>query len=182
MALERLRTQLMMDTNLYPRHHTMGDNMIKGLAVGTHFESRKELSEKQVHRPIHAGISGSKDLGAQSVVLSGKYADEDKGSIVTYTGTGGQENVYRNPGPQVEDQSFEHPMNQYLVKSYITARPLRLIRGASKSKYAPSEGYRYDGMYTVTAAYMDKDPATGFAVCKFRLEQVPGQPPIPIKY
>ncbi|KAJ3743209.1 PUA-like domain-containing protein [Lentinula detonsa] len=181
MALERLRAQLSMNTDFFPQH-TMGDNMIEGLAVGAMFESRRELSEKQVHRPTHAGISGTKSFGAQSVVLSGKYSDEDEGNIVVYTGTGGQKDVYRNPGPQVEDQSFDHPMNQYLLKSSLNKRPIRVIRGPSSSRYAPSQGYRYDGMYKVTAAYQDKDPESGYNVCKFRLERVPGQPPIPVSY
>lgn len=35
-------------------------------------------------------------------------------------------------------------------KSYETQIPIRVIRGPTKSPYAPSQGYRYDGMYKVT--------------------------------
>ncbi|KAJ4480780.1 PUA-like domain-containing protein [Lentinula lateritia] len=180
MAAERWRAKLLQNANLFP--DPLGNNVIEGLVVGTVFKTRDELQKKRIHVQRFAGISGTKELGAQSVVLSGQYEDDgDKGDVIIYTGTGGQKNSYKNPGPQIEDQSFDHPMNQHLYKSFQNRRPIRVIRGsAANSKYAPVEGYRYDGMYTVTEAYMDKGQS-GHAVCKFKLERKPGQTPIPIR-
>ncbi|KAF9078272.1 PUA-like domain-containing protein [Rhodocollybia butyracea] len=111
---------------------------------------------------------------------TGQYEDKDKGDVIIYTGTGGQEDSFAKPGPQVEDQTFDHPLNASLYISYERGIPIRVIRGHSDSVYAaPEKGtYRYDGMYKVTKAYMDKS-ANGYAVCRFHLERVSGQPPIP---
>ncbi|KAJ4481222.1 PUA-like domain-containing protein [Lentinula aciculospora] len=176
---ERLRAQLLKNSDFFP--DPLGNNVIEGLAVGTIFSSRQELSNKNVHRPTYAGISGTKELGAESVVLSGQYEDDgDQGNVIIYTGTGGQKNSFNGTGPQVKDQSFDHRMNQQLYKSYQNKRPIRVIRGSNlDSQYAPAEGYRYDGMYRVTDAYMDEG-YRGYAICKFKLERLPGQPPIPI--
>jgi hypothetical protein len=50
-------------------------------------------------------------------------------------------------------------------------KPVRVIRGFKcKSKYAPAEGYRYDGLYVVESAW--REPGLnpkGFLVCKFAL-------------
>ncbi|KIK65136.1 hypothetical protein GYMLUDRAFT_39529 [Collybiopsis luxurians FD-317 M1] len=186
MTFEQRRAQLIKNSEFYPNYSVaggseQGSNTIKNLAVGTVFANRKELSSSGVHVPTFAGISGSVRDGARSIVLSGGYEDDgDKGDVITYTGTGGQVDSFGNPGPQVQDQTFNHPMNAALLRSYQTQKPLRVIRGyGSPSKYAPAEGYRYDGMYKVTKAYLDKG-LSGFQVCKFRLERLPGQRPIPI--
>ena len=75
-----------------------------------------------------------------------------------------------------------------------------MIRGYKlHSEYAPLEGYRYDGLYTVekvdsawlplryisltyTQAWQEPgmNPG-GYLVCKFALKRVPGQPPLPIR-
>ena len=47
-----------------------------GYPEGSRFESRAELSEAGVHRPTQAGISGSEREGADSIVLSGGYEDD----------------------------------------------------------------------------------------------------------
>ncbi|KAE9397923.1 hypothetical protein BT96DRAFT_822622 [Gymnopus androsaceus JB14] len=138
---------------------------------------RKALSEAGVHAHTYAGISGTKAGGGKSVVLSGGYKDDqDMGNVILYTGTGGQRNSFSQPGPQIEDQSFDHPMNGYLKKSFETQIPIRVIRGPSDSCFSPAQGYRYDGLYKVTEVRTKGEH--GFAVCRFRLERLPGQPPI----
>jgi predicted restriction endonuclease len=65
---------------------------IPGYPEGASFASRAELSEAGVHRPTMAGISGSQSEGADSIVLSGGYEDdEDLGVEVVYTGHGGRD-------------------------------------------------------------------------------------------
>jgi E3 ubiquitin-protein ligase UHRF1 len=50
-------------------------------------------------------------------------------------------------------------------------KPVRVIRGFKcKSKYAPAEGYRYDGLYVVEKAWRERGlNPKGFLVCKFAL-------------
>jgi hypothetical protein len=50
---------------------------VPGYPEGSRFESRAELSEAGVHRPRVAGISESEREGADSIVLSGGYEDDE---------------------------------------------------------------------------------------------------------
>ncbi|WP_262889961.1 YDG/SRA domain-containing protein [Spirosoma taeanense] len=50
--------------------------------LGDSFKTRIELAQSGVHKPRQAGISGSVTEGADSIVLSGGYEDdEDFGQI-----------------------------------------------------------------------------------------------------
>ena len=67
---------------------------VEGVAVGTTFETWSDLNATGVHRQMRAGIQGSGVSGqrAESIVLSGRYEDdEDLGSSVLYTGHGGRD-------------------------------------------------------------------------------------------
>jgi hypothetical protein len=67
----------------------------------------------------------------------------------------------------------------FLQDAYIQKQPLRVLRAKNpKSKYAPKEGIRYDGLYEIT----DKeilDPKT--AMFRFSLRRINGQDPIRYK-
>ncbi|KIM58347.1 hypothetical protein SCLCIDRAFT_1218693, partial [Scleroderma citrinum Foug A] len=53
---------------------------------------RSMCAESAVHRPLMAGIYGTRDEGAYSIVLSGGYKDdEDRGDTIIYTGAGGRQ-------------------------------------------------------------------------------------------
>ncbi len=73
---------------------------ILGYPLGSWFENRAELADAGVHRHRQAGISGSASEGADSIVLSGGYEDdEDHGDVIVYTGYGGRDPVAGNsPG------------------------------------------------------------------------------------
>ncbi|KAF8414423.1 PUA-like domain-containing protein [Boletus edulis BED1] len=68
-------------------------------------------------------------------------------------------------------------------RSVETGKPIRVIRGFKlRSKYGPSEGYRYDGLYVVKKYWQEKGlHKGGFLVCKFAFVRLPGQPPITVK-
>ncbi|KAF8745537.1 hypothetical protein AX14_006861 [Amanita brunnescens Koide BX004] len=159
---------------------------IPGVAVGTWWGSREGCSADAIHAPWVGGIHGGTE-GAYSVALSGGYEDDvDLGYGFTYTGSGGRDlrgtkTAPKNlrTAPQSSDQSFEHPFNKALLVSSETRKPVRVVRGFKvKSKFAPSEGYRYDGLYTVEKAWMEKGEK-GYRVCKYAFKRLPGQPPIP---
>jgi putative restriction endonuclease len=101
---------------------------IPGYPEGSRFEARAELSEAGVHRPLIAGISGSEREGADSIVLSGGYEDdEDLGDEMVYTGHGGRDAESRR---QVAHQRLTRG-NLALAHSSIEGLPVRVIRGAS---------------------------------------------------
>ncbi|EPS93289.1 hypothetical protein FOMPIDRAFT_1026584 [Fomitopsis schrenkii] len=167
-------------------HDTFGH--IPGVPVGTFWASRQECGKSRVHAPTVAGISGSKEKGAYSIVLSGVtgYEDDvDEGDRIIYTGSGGKAKGDRSrTGPQTQDQSFSDPRNAALLKSRDTGNPVRVVRGAElRSDFAPPGGdckYRYDGLYTVTNAWLERGRA-GYTICRFELQRLPEQPPVPIR-
>ena len=77
---------------------------IQGIKVGQVFKNRDELSKSGIHKPSMAGIWGSQDTGAYSIVLSGGYEDDiDQFDYILYTGQGGQDSP---GGKQIKDQEF----------------------------------------------------------------------------
>ena len=141
---------------------------INDVLEGDIFENRYDLSQKKVHKPIQAGISGSELEGADSIVVSGGYEDdEDLGDLIIYTGQGG-----RSEGSklQVADQTLARG-NKALAISFEKNLPVRVIRGATKhSKFAPKFGYRYDGIYFITDYWQEKGKS-GFKIWRYRLEK-----------
>jgi putative restriction endonuclease len=146
---------------------------IPGYPEGTRFESRAELSEAGVHRPTMAGISGSQSEGADSIVLSGGYEDdEDLGDEVVYTGHGGRDAASRR---QVAHQRLTKG-NLALAHSSTEGLPVRVVRGVNlDSPYAPRSGYRYDGLYLVEDFWQELG-RSDFRVWRYRLIKLPSIP------
>jgi putative restriction endonuclease len=138
---------------------------IQGIPVGATFATRKETAAAGIHKPLQAGISGSKDEGADSIVISGGYEDDfDNGDEIIYTGEGGQD----DKGRHIANQELTRG-NLALAKSEIDSLPVRVIRGADKkNQYAPEAGYRYDGLYRVASHWHEIGKA-GFLVYRFKL-------------
>lgn len=144
-----------------------------GIRVGKQFIDRRELHDLHVHRPLQAGISGTKAEGSDSIVVSGGYVDdEDHGDWIIYTGHGGN-----NPssGRQIAHQSIDAPVNAGLITSRAEGLPVRVIRGAHVgSGYAPLSGYVYAGLFEVTDYWIRKG-RDGFDIVRFKLERLPEQ-------
>lgn len=49
---------------------------VPGIPMGTRFKDRRSLSQAGVHRPLQSGVSGAGGEGADSVVASGGYEDD----------------------------------------------------------------------------------------------------------
>jgi putative restriction endonuclease len=100
---------------------------IEECSEGSRFASRGELSEAGVHRPLIAGISGSEREGADSIVLSGGYEDdEDLGDEIVYTGHGGRD---AESGKQIAHQrltrgnlALAHSSLEGLLRSLVSTR------------------------------------------------------------
>lgn len=160
---------------------------IPGVPVGAEWEDRQDCSSAGVHRPLMAGIHGTKKSGAFSIVISCHYKDDkDFGDTIYYTGTGGRKRWSDSCppkrlrlGPQIFDQQWSDRGNEALVTSRDTGNPVRVVRSHKVlSDFAPAEGYRYDGLYTVESAWKEKN-SKGLDICRYKLERVSGQPPLP---
>jgi putative restriction endonuclease len=98
---------------------------IPGYPVGSRFENRAALAKAGEHRHRQAGISGSVSRGADSIVLSGGYEDDqDLGNLIIYTGYGGRDPA---TGRQVSDQPFSLG-NRALAYSSLNGLSVRVIR------------------------------------------------------
>jgi len=119
------------------------------------------------HGEHEAGIHGAPGKGAYSVVIAdGGYADKDDGESIEYCGT---QSANTKPTKNTA----------LLLESYRSKQPLRVLRAANKrSKYAPKEGVRYDGLYEI----VDKELLVeGTAMFRFSLHRLKGQDPIRYK-
>jgi putative restriction endonuclease len=124
-----------------------GFGHVPGVAEGAEFGSRAELAERKVHRPLQAGICGTVERGAESVVLSGGYEDDYDGvDEIIYTGHGGRD----SKGRQVKDQE-PTTQNLSLRTSWKAGAPVRVIRAKKEGR-----GYIYDGLYYVEQFWVDQ--------------------------
>ncbi|XP_064602308.1 uncharacterized protein LOC135468152 [Liolophura sinensis] len=140
-----------------------------------------EACHAGIHRPTVAGIHGGED-GAYSIALSGGYEDDiDLGECFTYTGEGGRDlkGTKSNPknlrtAAQSKDQTLTRG-NLALSRNVESGNPVRVIRGYKlRSPFAPEDGYRYDGLYTVEKAWFTVG-LSGFGVWKFALRRCENQ-------
>jgi putative restriction endonuclease len=146
-----------------PARH-FGD--IPGILKGTTFPDRHALAQAGVHRPPQASISGGRNEGADSIVLSGGYEDDvDFGDVIIYTGHGGNNAA---TGKQVADQALED-RNLALAKSCLEGLPVRVVRRVSGPS---SERYEYAGVFSVDS-YWSKVGRSGFFIWQFRLIAAP---------
>lgn len=129
------------------------------------------------HGTSMAGIAGSRETGAYSIVVSGLYddLDQDHGNILFYSGSGS----HNNTDPHAPAKSTSGTLA--LHKSLETQKPVRVLRSDSgKSKYAPTCGYRYDGLYRVESVNYPKNGKGGLYE-QFKLVRLEGQSDIDIR-
>ncbi|KAF6756902.1 PUA-like domain-containing protein [Ephemerocybe angulata] len=140
---------------------------IKGVELFSKYASREDLFIEGVHGVAEGGIHGRANEGAFSIVVAGRYDDDDdRGEIIYYTGEGGHS---RSSELQIKDQEWVRG-NAALRTSKQRNLPVRVIRShVLRSRYAPASGYRYDGLYKVIKAEQIVGNS-GHAVCRFILE------------
>lgn len=146
--------------------------------VGTSYADRRALADAAVHKPLQHGISGAAAEGADSIVVSGGYEDdEDYGDLIVYTGAGGRD---PGTGQQIADQEFTK-QNLALVRSQAEGLPVRVVRGAGgEAAFSPPSGFRYDGLYRVEDSWQEPG-RSGFQVCRYRLVRLGrGGTPVPV--
>ena len=142
---------------------------IESVDVGTEYASRAELAASGIHRPTQAGISGSSTEGADSIVVSGGYEDdEDYGDYLIY---GGQAGFDPNTKQQNEDAELSRG-NLALVVSYNKGLPVRVTRGLGSTR---QHTYRYDGLYLVERWWVDRGKS-GFRIYRFALRKIDDKP------
>jgi putative restriction endonuclease len=137
--------------------------------VGARFVDRS--GALAVARNQQSGMVGGAQ-GTESIVLNGGYVDDiDLGSLIIYTGQGGQSDTA--PKVQVRDQVLQRG-NLGLKVSYEHGLPVRVVRGfKGEPAYSPPTGYRYDGLYRVTE--FGTGTSNEFLIYRATLEAIPGE-------
>ncbi|KAL9256909.1 E3 ubiquitin-protein ligase ORTHRUS 2-like protein [Drosera capensis] len=134
-----------------------------GVLVGDNWEDRLACRQWGTHFPHVSGIAGQSTFGAQSVVLSGGYADDED------HGDGGRDlsGNKRTNKKQSFDQTFCSG-NEALRLSCRKGYPVRVVRSGKdkRSHYAPEKGVRYDGIYRIEKCWR-KPGEDGFLVCRY---------------
>ncbi|GAB3584700.1 YDG/SRA domain-containing protein [Hymenobacter daeguensis] len=131
---------------------------------GDTFRNRIDLALSGVHRPRRAGVCGTQQLGAESIVLAGQYEDDEFGEEeIRYSGNGGRD---PKTGRQSTDQ-VASGTNLALLKSVEASRPVRVLRKVPAEDGGP-DVYRYEGLYQVVASSYGPGKS-GFNVYVFRL-------------
>lgn len=134
---------------------------------GDTFRNRLELALSGMHRPRRAGVCGTQQEGAESIVLADQYEDDQYGEEeIIYAGQGSRD---AKTGHQTADQ-VATPRNLALLKSVDTQRPVRVLRKVMLAADT-EEVYRYEGLYQVVShAY--GPGKSGFNVYTFRLRPI----------
>ncbi|XP_066159240.1 E3 ubiquitin-protein ligase UHRF1-like [Euwallacea fornicatus] len=162
---------------------------IPGVEVGFSWKFRIGVSESGVHRPPVAGMHGQESDCAYSVVLSGGYEDDvDYGNEFLYTGSGGrdlsgnkrtsnqscdQELTRTNKALALNCNAKFDDKNGAIAENWKGGKPVRVVRSyklAKHSKYAPEDGFRYDGLYKVVKYYPEKGKS-GHLVWRYLLRR-----------
>ncbi|XP_057962031.1 E3 ubiquitin-protein ligase ORTHRUS 2-like [Malania oleifera] len=151
----------------------------QGVLVGESWDCRLDCRQWGVHRPPVGGIAGQSNYGAQSVVLSGGYEDdEDHGEWFLYTGSGGRDlsGNKRTNKEQTSDQGFGR-FNEALRVSCREGYPVRVLRShkVKHSSYAPERGFRYDGIYRIEKCWQ-KVGMQGFKMCRYLFVRCDNEP------
>lgn len=143
------------------------------LINGQTWRTRVEMRRDGAHAPLIAGIFGTTEEGAKSIVMGFHdeekkefYADIDQGTRIWYMGTArNREKDDKEPtnikDPDQQNPGMVHlnekghgptPGTNALITSYRTKRPVRVFRSSRLAgivKDKPVKGFRYDGLYEV---------------------------------
>ncbi|KAI5853555.1 PUA-like domain-containing protein [Tricharina praecox] len=150
-----------------------------GIDLGTWWPLQICVRRDGAHGAPVAGIYGQLDVGAFSVISSGgsgyEATDEDNGDVLFYSGTNGWK-ANGDTGPVLTTHT------KVLMRSYENQRPVRVVRAKGASKWAPSVGYRYDGLYTVVehevATRKVKGTNAEEGYYRFKMVRCDGQEPL----
>lgn len=144
-----------------------------GFTNGDWFPFQLAAWFRGMHGTSQAGICGDAQMGAYSIVVAGGYEefDRDEGNSLWYCGPGSN----KNTDPRLPAKSA---MTQALYASRDNGRDVRALRSSNgESAWAPSEGIRYDGLYSVVSAGTTTNKLGG-RVERFKLVRKEGQPAI----
>ncbi|XP_014243479.1 E3 ubiquitin-protein ligase UHRF1-like isoform X2 [Cimex lectularius] len=161
---------------------------IVGEEVGASYVGKDELSTSGVHVPLKSSFHFARKKGVASILLD-SHNIIDNGLTVIIEGNNA---CVHNKKRKRHNFKGLIGINRFLVqngsmhcindeggtvKMWREGIPIRLVRSHKiKSKFSPSQGYRYDGLYFVKSYYKEKN-AKGCQVWKYKLQRNDPSPP-----
>lgn len=145
-----------------------------GLQPGAWWPLQRLALFHGAHGHAIAGISGNPEIGAYSIVVSGKPGgyhdlDDDLGETIFYSADNSIDNTDRDRVVAISGRT------RSLQTSLRTGQPVRVLRSSgTRRAYAPLEGIRYDGLYTVVRQ-RERTNAKGGKYLQFELHRLGGQ-------
>jgi len=139
---------------------------------------RQEMSASGFHQPFVNPEWCAPGVGCYSVIVNNDNgASLDQGGTILYAGSGGRRRGQNRTAPQSCHQEWGNVTNAALRLNHETQQPVRVVRGPKlKGRHGTADsggGYRYDGLYAVTAAEMVKsDKASELRTAMFTLTKI----------
>jgi len=139
---------------------------ISGTSVGSIYRTREDLRAAGIHMPMQGGISGTEADGAESIVLSGGYPDDEfSDDYILYTGSGERD---KHTDVLIADQEMTG-FNLALAKSCDDGLPIRVCRALeARRKRLPKGGYIYEGIFYIES-YSQIIGVDGYRIWQFSL-------------
>jgi len=129
-----------------------------GIELGAWWPLQIGARRDGAHGAPVAGIYGQLEVGAFSIISSGgsgyETTDMDEGDVLHYSGSNGWK-------PDGAREAVLTTHTKVLMRSCESKQPVRVIRAKGASRWAPSVGFRYDGLYRVVEYELVKSRPKG---------------------
>jgi hypothetical protein len=157
---------------------------VGGVPVGTVFGAgdyqrlgRQEMMQCGFFRPFVTPEWCTPGVGCYSLILNNDNgASRDCGDTIFYAGSGGRMRGQNRTAAQSSSQDWSNVTNAALRLNFETRLPVRVIRGPKLQGGFGTEdcggGYRYDGLYRVASAEMQRLPRSKYLTAMFELHKL----------
>jgi E3 ubiquitin-protein ligase UHRF1 len=157
---------------------------VSGYPAGTTFGfgdfqrlGRQEMMESGFFRPFVTPEWIAPGEGCYAIILNNDNgASSDEGDVIRYAGSGGRQRGQNRTAPQSFDQDWKNATNAALRFNNETGKPVRVIRGpklrGAHGTGNSGGGYRYDGLFRVSAAELVRLPGSKMRTAMFTLVRV----------
>jgi E3 ubiquitin-protein ligase UHRF1 len=157
---------------------------ISGVPVGTVFGAgdyqrlgRQQMMLSGFFRPFVTPEWCAPGAGCYSLILNNDNgASDDRGDVIMYAGSGGRMRGQNRTAPQSFNQDWHNVTNAALRLNLQNGKPVRVVRGPKlQGGFGTADcggGYRYDGLYRVAAASMQRLRGSKFVTAMFELRKL----------
>ena len=160
-----------------------GFGEVPGVPVGTVFgagdyqrKGRTEMMDTGFFRPWVTPEWFNPNSPCFAIIVNNDNGTStDHGNKIMYAGAGGRRRGQNRSAAQSFDQSWASATNKALRLNYLKKQPVRVVRGpkcqGGHGTANAGGGYRYDGLFTVVKAELQRVGPRKLLTAMFTLEQ-----------